>query len=273
MKEGGYQNTRVLITVTTYPHPSRGYKELVCTAAVTEAGEWIRLYPIYHRYLPPEMQFHKYQWIEVRLAPRGISNDNRKESRRPDLESIRLLGEPLSTKDGWRERRQIIDKLPHCTVNQLKALYEEDLTSLGVVRPSRVLDLKIEKAERTWKPKWQGWAQQLNLFGPPTKPLTKIPFKFSYVFECEDSDKPHNAMIEDWELGMLYLNEMERLGSEKRATASVRSKFLDQMCAADRDTRFFMGTTHPFNTWIVLGVFWPPKVRQMELIGNATTPS
>ncbi|MDA0267977.1 MAG: hypothetical protein O2890_14060, partial [Cyanobacteria bacterium] len=38
--------TKVLITVMTYPHPSRGYQELVCTAGITENHEWVRLYPI-----------------------------------------------------------------------------------------------------------------------------------------------------------------------------------------------------------------------------------
>jgi len=265
MEKKDYQITRVLITVMTYPHPSRGYKELVCTAGVTETGEWVRLYPIDHRYRPRDQQFHKYQWIEVGLAPRGSNNDKRKESRKPDLESIRLLGEPISPADNWRERRLIIDNLPQYSVNQLKAQYEEDLTSLGIVRPSRIIDLKIEAAEREWNPEWLGWARQLNLFGPPSKPLTKIPYKFSYVFECEDSDKQHSAKIEDWELGMLYLNELERLESEEKAAASVRVKFLDKICAPDRDTRFFMGTTLPYNTWIVLGVFWPPKVTQLEL--------
>ena len=37
---------KVLIVVMTYPHPSRGYQELVCTAGITESGEWVRLYPI-----------------------------------------------------------------------------------------------------------------------------------------------------------------------------------------------------------------------------------
>ena len=41
--------TKVLITVMTYPLPSRGYQELVCTAGVTEQGEWIRLYPVDYR--------------------------------------------------------------------------------------------------------------------------------------------------------------------------------------------------------------------------------
>ena len=30
--------TKVLITVLTYPHPSEKYKELICTAGVTEDG-------------------------------------------------------------------------------------------------------------------------------------------------------------------------------------------------------------------------------------------
>jgi hypothetical protein len=30
----------------TYPDPSASHKEIVCTAGVTESGEWIRLYPL-----------------------------------------------------------------------------------------------------------------------------------------------------------------------------------------------------------------------------------
>lgn len=72
-------------------------------------------------------------------------------------------------------------------------------------------------------------------------------------------------MIEDWELGVLYLKEVARLGSADKAAASVRAKFLNAMCAPERDTRFFMGTTFPFNSWVVVGVFWPPKLSQPEL--------
>jgi len=260
-----FEPTEVLITVMTYPHPSRGYQELVCTAGVTESGEWVRLYPMDYRYRPREQQFHKYQWIEVGLAPGGHGNDNRKESRKPDLDFIRILGQPLSTDDNWRERRAIIDRLPVYTVRQLEHLYDDEKVSLGVVRPTKVLDLKIESADPDWKLEWQMVLNQLHLFGPPPKPLRKIPFKFSYVFGCEDSDKPHTAMIEDWELGVLWLKEAERLADEQTAAESVRNKFLNELCHPDRDTRFFMGTVFPYNTWIVLGVFWPPKIRQMSL--------
>ena len=117
-----FSRTRVLITVMTYPHPSESHQELVCTAGITESGEWVRLYPIDYRYRPENQQFHKYQWIEIGLADQGAGNDDRRESRRPDLESIRVLGEPLSTRDNWRARREIIDRLPHHTRIELEAL-------------------------------------------------------------------------------------------------------------------------------------------------------
>jgi hypothetical protein len=257
---------RVLITVMTYPHPSEKYQELVCTAGVTATGEWVRLYPIDYRYRPLQQQFHKYQWIDVELLPPEPGKDNRKESRRPVLDTIRLVGEKLDTKRDWAARREIIDRLPQPTLNHLKQQHDDDKqagrprTSLGVVRPARVLDLEIREASEDWKPKWKQDIAQLRLFGEPRKPLRKIPYTFHYHFECEDSgSKPHVAMCEDWELGVLYLNEVARLGSEEQAAESVKKKFLGELCGPTKDTRFFMGTKYPYNVWLVLGVFWPPK--------------
>lgn len=257
--------TKVLITVMTYPHPSRGHQELVCTAGISEAGDWVRLYPIDYRYQPSNRRFRKYQWVEVELEALGHKNDGRKESRKPDLDSLRLIGEPLDTKNSWRKRRDFIDPLPHHTVNKLKELYAADKTSLGIVRPTRVLDLEVRAADREWKPEWQGLFSQMTLFGPQQKPLAKLPFTFHYVFECEDSDKPHTAMCEDWELGVLFLKEVDRLGSEQAAADSVKQKFLGELCGKGRDTCFFMGTFFPYNTWLVLGVFWPPREEQASL--------
>ncbi len=248
----------------TYPHPSRGYSELVCTAGITRSLEWVRLYPVDYRYRARNQQFRKYQWINVGLAERGAGNDNRRESRRPDTDSIRILGEPLSTDHGWRERREIIDKMPVRTVNQLKALYDSENTSIGIVRPTEMLDVKIEPADPEWKPEWQALFNQLTLFGDAPKDLAKIPFKFSYVFRCEDNDKPHYAMIEDWELGVLCLKERQRKGSEELAAQSVREKFLS-LFSKDRDSLLFMGTTFPWNSWVVIGVFYPPKQSQQLL--------
>ena len=259
------ETTKVLVTVMTYPHPSPGYQELVCTAGITETGEWVRLYPVDYRYRPRNQQFKKYQWIEVELSKRQGERDKRKESRKPNLDSIKPLGEPLDTKNKWETRRQIIDPMPHHTVNELKQQFDSDRVSIGIVRPTKVIDLEIRPADPEWKPEWQTLFTQLKLFGPPQKPLKKLPYTFHYVFECEDSDKPHTAMCEDWELGVLFLGECDRLGSEEKAAESVKQKFLGELCRDDKDTRFFMGTRFPYNTWLVVGVFWPPKIQQQEL--------
>jgi hypothetical protein len=108
--------------------------------------------------------------------------------------------------------------------------------------------------------------KQLRLFGDPPKPLRKIPFEFHYVFECEDSEKPHRALIKDWELGVLFLKEEARLGSKEMAAESVKRKFLDEICNPIRDTRFFMGTVYPWNTWIVIGTFWPPRITERQSV-------
>lgn len=260
------QTKRVLMTVMTYPHPSEGYQELVCTAGITESLDWVRLYPVDYRYRPRSQQFRKYQWIDVETERPKPGKDNRPESHRPILDSIKVIGEPLSTANKWAERRDIIDNMPHHTVNELKALFDSGRTSLGVVRPTRVVDMEIRPVEDPdWKANWQNLFQQMTLFGSQQKPLRKIPYTFHYHFECEDSEKPHVAMCEDWELGTLFLREAERLGSDEAAAESVKNKFLGELCRDDKDTRFFMGTRYPYNVWLVLGVFWPPKILQQSL--------
>ena len=256
--------TRVLVTVMTYPHPSPKYQELICTAGITEAGEWVRLYPIDYRYRSPNQRFRKYQWIEVGLWPRGEGNDSRKESRRPDLDSITVIGDPLPTLNGWAARRAIIDAMPHHTHKQLVTLYDSDKTSLGIVRPTIIHDLQIRPADPIWKPEWSNLFQQPTLFGPSQKPLRKLPYSFHYIYECEDDLKPHSALCEDWELGVLFLKEAARLGSDEAAAESVKKKYFAELCGRTKDTRFFMGTFFPYNTWLVLGVFWPPKPRQSK---------
>ena len=176
-----------------------------------------------------------------------------------------MIGEPLPSENNWAARREIIDRLPEHTVKQLRHLYDDSKISLGVVRPIEILDLIIEPADREWKPSGQNALKQIRLWGESPKPLEKIPFKFSHIFECKDSLKPHKTMIEDWELGVLFLKERDRLGNEERAANSVKEKYLNEMCGSNKDTRFFMGTTFPYNSWVVVGVFWPPQINQLSL--------
>lgn len=263
------ERQRVLITVMTYPHPSEKYQESVCTAGISQDLKWVRLYPVDYRYRSPKQQFRKYQWIDVETERPEPHKDNRPESFRPNLDTIKIIGEPVSTDKNWAERRSLIDELPHYTVNELKSMWDVDRTSLGAVRPAEVIDMEVRQVkDPNWKPKWQSLFEQMKLFGPQQKPLRKIPYTFHYHFLCEDSEKPHVAMCEDWELGVLFLKESERLGSDAAAAESVKEKFLGELCRDDKDTRFFMGTKFPYNLWLVLGVFWPPKILQKTLFDS-----
>jgi hypothetical protein len=253
-----YERRKVLITVKTYPLPSKSYQELVCTAGVLEDGSFIRLYPIDYRYMPYWQWYKKYQWIEVEVMKN--LHDPRKESYKPKLETIRPCGEPINPKNKWAERRKYVLAQGTNTIEQLRQKQETDKTSLGIVRPKEVKDFIIEPVEKDWKPQHQAILEQQRLFGPDQKPLEKIPFKFSYVFSCDDpACTGHTMMIEDWEAGQLYRKMRDESRDPDLAAQKVRQRFFEQMCAPGVDTHFFVGTVLQHASWIVLGVFWPKK--------------
>ncbi len=53
-----FETKKVLVTVKTYPNPSRKYQETVCVAGIDlDTKTWIRLYPIKFRDLEANKQF------------------------------------------------------------------------------------------------------------------------------------------------------------------------------------------------------------------------
>ena len=66
-------------------------------------------------------------------------------------------------------------------------------------------------------------------------------------------------MIADWEVAELYRRMHKRTGDIDGAAQSVRAKSLGDICGPTRDVHFFVGTVLRYRTWIVLGVFYPPK--------------
>ncbi len=126
------ERLKVLVTVKTYPIPSAKYDELSCTAGVAESGDFIRLYPINYRDLPWEQQFKKYQWIEV-MAEKHTGRDFRKESWRPDSDSVRLLDEPIPTRRGgdWSERGKYVLRNVAASIEELRRRQQQDQTLAG----------------------------------------------------------------------------------------------------------------------------------------------
>jgi hypothetical protein len=255
------ETIRVLITVKTCPIPSVKYDELVCTAGVTESGDFVRLYPINFRDLPYSSQFKKYQWIEVE-ATKHTGRDSRKESYRPNSDTIHLIGEPIETKDNWSERAKYALAKRSRSMEDLAAQKELDKTSLGIFKPKKVHDLVITHADSEWKPDFLNALKQQRLWETRTaskEPPRKVPYKFQYKFECDDPrcHRNHQMMIEDWEISQLYWNCIDGGSFPEDACKKVKQKFLDQICATDRDTHFYVGTVLAHGTWVVIGTFWP----------------
>lgn len=258
----GKQKLEVLITVKTYPIPSAKYDELVCTAGVTESGDFVRLYPINFRDLPFSQQYKKYQWIEV-MAEKHRGRDVRKESYRPDSDTIQILREPIKSNPGnWAERARYALAKKARSMEELNDQREADRTSLGVFKPKKVHDLVISPDDPDWKADFRAALRQARLWDDRTvskEPPRKVPFKFHYQFECDDPRcNGHRMMIEDWEVGALFWRLVDQGLSHKDAADKVREKFLTELCGPDKDTHFFVGTILAYpKTWVVIGVFYP----------------
>ena len=268
---------KVLICVKTYPTLSGKYDELVCTAGVKKDGTWIRIYPVPFRKLNYSKQYAKWQWIELDLIRNN--KDLRPESFRPNLDHPISLLEKVDTSNNWAKRKEIV--LRNVKTNMTDLILEakdpNKRTSLAILKPTKVIDFVCEPCERNWdKSKLEAvkaHQEQLELFEQEEvseifKVVQKIPYKFSYVFETEDGIK-RTMMIEDWELGMLYLNSLKAAnGNEKIACQRVREKYFD-VFANNKDLYFFLGTTLKFhniapNPFIIIGIFYPPKEKDVE---------
>lgn len=255
------ERMKVLITVKTYPIPSARYDELVCTAGVREDGSFVRLYPLNFRELNVNQRYQKYQWIEV-AAVKHKGRDARKESFRPDSTTIKLLGEPITPAIYWAERARYVLAKKTPSMEFLRDQQKKDQTSLGVFKPHKIRDLIFQPDSPDWKPAFKAELAQARFWDDRKRTLRlprKVPFKFQYVFECDDPrcKKNHHMMIEDWEVGALFWRNVDAGKTPDEAAKMVRKKFLDEMCAASRDTHLYVGTVLEHGTWVVIGVFWP----------------
>jgi hypothetical protein len=246
-----------LITVKAYPTPSKNYLETVCTAGITEGGNWIRLHPIAYRHMPYGRWFKKYQWIEAMV--KRHEKDFRIDSYRLDEKSIRL-GKKLPLGD-WKERKKIVLPTASQSLEEIIKKYQDKRLSLGIFKPKEIFDFKTTEDKSDWGPQQKKLMAQLRLFGDQPKPLQKIPWKFTYTFKCDDkSCKGHSLSIRDWEIFVLYKKLFE---NEKYAIDEIMSKmkarWLDEIWGPDRDSYLIVGSVFPRPSFVVLGVFWPPK--------------
>ncbi|MBG0768174.1 MAG: hypothetical protein H0S77_11300 [Spirochaetaceae bacterium] len=135
---------KLFITVLTYPNPSHKYIETVCTAGLTESGDWIRVYPIKLRMLDTRIQ--KYGWYILDIEPRDRNKDNRKESYyciSPPEECIEHIGPD----NNWKARKEICLKNVFYNFKNLETASDtqrKDFISLATFKPKELVDFIAE---------------------------------------------------------------------------------------------------------------------------------
>ncbi len=267
---------RILIAVKTYPTLSKKHTELVCTAGFREDGSWIRLYPSPFRFLGGKKRYEKYQWIK--LAIDKNPEDIRPESYRPrNIDDITLC-ERISTVRCWEERRKLIlsNSPIHTNLKTIINGAKSNQYSLAIFKPKKIKDIIVQSVDREWelsrKEVAEAASKQGSLFQEDDrsdfKLMPKLPYKFSYCF-TDDEDKESTLMIEDWEIGQLYWNCLEKHKNEQLALNKVKQKYFNDF-ALTKDIYLFLGTTKKWhqiapNPYVIIGTFHPPYIVQESL--------
>ncbi len=270
---------RVFITVKTYPTLSKKYDELVCTAGILDDGSWVRIYPLPFRKLDFENRYKKYQWMELPLVKN--ESDPRPESYKiTDISKVQLIGDPVGTKQGWAERKQIIfgKNDIHSDLATLITKANNNELSIAIFKPAELLEFVVEKTEREWDQdsleNLKAKANQFSLFQTEDEVrkefliVDKLPYKFSYRFK-DCVGKESTLMIEDWEIGALFWNCLKQSeGNEDEAINLVRKKYFAEF--SGKEIFLFLGTTRQFHGWaknpfVIIGVFYPPASQQDSL--------
>ena len=242
-KAGTAVTLRLLITVKAAPNPSARHGDTVCVGALSlDPGRrsWIRLYPIHFRDLDDDNKFRTYDIVTVDALP--ASQDQRRESWRPIVGSVR----PEHHLNTGTARRGYLDPYVEDSMCELveHARVASDARSIALIRVRDISGLSIAR-HRGWTAdqpaKINGYLNQLDILDDHRRaPLQAPRFTGVYRYRCADRRcRGHWQSLLDWEFVALQ----RRLGTltDAEAADQLRAKFLEQLCAADRDVAFYVG--------------------------------
>ncbi len=253
-----YEKKTVFLTVKAYPERSRKYGACVCTAGITESGEMIRLYPIPFETFRGGKNIPKYSWISVDCE-KASEYLNRKESYRVRYETIQILNHIGTGYDkSWDERNGIVLPVLSESLEDLEKHAGLDNTSLGLIKPRQITDLTIDEKEGVDEQESEIIREvQMTLDGESRSQLENIEYNFRYHFLCSNPDcKGHNIMCEDWEMLESWRSWKRKYSNREILVGKFRDKYLHEM--VKKDLYFFVGTHSRFNTWLIIGLYYPP---------------
>ncbi|KOG53154.1 hypothetical protein ADK76_29005 [Streptomyces griseoflavus] len=247
-----------MITVKTYPELSTKYRETSCVAGIrldTQTPQHVRLFPVPYRLLAEKDQFAKYSVIEVDVERHR--NDQRPESLRPHLDTLKIVDPCIPSRDGWVRRFEPIRPLIAPSLCAIRRDQEIRGTSLGIFRLPRTPTLRLVDAE-PWPVSKAALADWLDLFEQDLQPLEWVPVQFRYGFHCADEHCPgHDMHLKDWEAGESYRRFLRRYGPGL-VREKLYERWLTRMFTPDRAVHCFVGNValRP-RTFMLLGLAYP----------------
>ncbi len=266
-----FTTTRAVIFGKTYPEPSNRYTETVCTGAIrTDDGRPIRLYPVPLRYLTGDQQYKLWDIVEVDTD--RSSKDQRPESFKIDPAKLQVVGHLDTDPDGWRQRRELIDRDRswHFTgMESLKAANRAHNTSIGLVRPGRVDDVELCAKPHEARVEFERKCAELramkesDMFDPQYQTLDFLDNEIFLLWRCETpcktcQAKPHRMKVLDW--GLMQL-------ARKKGWEAALEKMRIESDLAKKDFRLILGNfaQHPRN-FGVIALWYPTIPEQMSLL-------
>jgi len=254
-----------MVTVKAYPSISKGYDELVCCAGVTDDHKWIRLYPVPYRNLPGQQQFQKGDVTEVSAERPKAHKDDRPESWKPKLDTMKIVDHISVSDDNWRKRLEWITPTISGGYAEITEKQETENKSLGAFRPTKILGVKVTRQASSWTDAQIATINQKDLFSDK-EPLEKVPFRFQLGFEDEHGVK-HWLSVIDWEFFQLWRKERDKFRDEEKAADQVCKK-IKWIVSGDKDVIAFTGNlANPAmrRSFMILG-FCYPKIDPQPLL-------
>lgn len=249
---------RVLVTVKAYPEPSKKYGESVCMAGITDDNEWIRLYPIPFEVFRGARKISKYSWIEVECQ-KADEKLQRKESYKVRPNTITVVDESLNRRPtDWDARNKLILPMISKSLEELADSYQNDRTSLGLIKPASLIDFYKQKDIGKDELKLVRFIQ-MTIEGKQRSVLEQIPYVFKYRFSCDDRRcKSHDILCEDWELIQSWREWIKTYKTEEILWEKIRQKYYREFIEK-RDLYFYVGTHSLYPVWLIIGLYYPPK--------------
>ncbi len=244
------QREKILVLCRAIPEESQKYIQTVCAAGITDGLDFRRLYPVPFKPLRPGggIPFHKKEWIEVTTSLADDRRDQRRESRKLDMGSVRVLG-----KSADEDIRLLIQPVVSQSIQSIEA----SGASLGLIRP-KILDYDLNIISTDLM---ENQTQLMPDGSVARGGKIKLEQESIYHFVCGDQagctcgNQPHKMRILDWEVNELYRHVVERTTDHGEIQAKMRQKWFDWM-VKERDMYFMMGTHHRWKVWMIVSVLY-----------------